>query len=98
MPRRRGLVGHRSNADRNVKQRSHAGTNTAEWRLPFGGDMNIEQMIREANHGASHQTLDLEAAVRFAVLVAEECAKVCDIEANEQGELSGEAQTDAARV
>ena len=60
--------------------------------------MNIEQMIREANHGASHETLDLEGAARFAVLVAEECAKVCDIEANGEGELSGEFETDAARV
>ena len=60
--------------------------------------MNIEQMIREANHGASHETLDQEGAVRFAVLVAEECAKVCDIEASGEGELSGELQTDAARI
>jgi len=60
--------------------------------------MNIEQLIREANHGASHETLDREGAARFAVLVAEECAKVCDIEANGQGELSGEAETDAARI
>ena len=60
--------------------------------------MNIEQMIREANHGANQQVLDREGAARFAVLVAEECAKVCDIEASGQGELSGEAQIDAARV
>ena len=60
--------------------------------------MNIEQMIHEANHGATHATLDLEAAVRFAALVAEECAKVCDIEASGEGELSFELQTDAARV
>jgi hypothetical protein len=60
--------------------------------------MNIDQMIREANHGAGHGTLDREGAERFAALVAEECAKVCDIEASGEGELSGEAHTDAARV
>lgn len=60
--------------------------------------MNIEQMIREASHGARNETLDREWAMRFAALVAEECAKVCDIEADGHGELSGEPQTDAARV
>jgi hypothetical protein len=60
--------------------------------------MNIEQMILEANHGARHETLDADAAARFAVLVAEECAKVCDIEASGEGELSGDLQTDAARL
>jgi hypothetical protein len=60
--------------------------------------MNIEQMIREANHGTSLATLDHDGAVRFAALVAEECAKVCDIEANGEGELEGEMQADAART
>jgi hypothetical protein len=60
--------------------------------------MDIEQMIQLASHGASHDTLNGDAVGRFAVLVAEECAKVCDIEANGEGELSGEAQTDAARI
>jgi len=60
--------------------------------------MNIEQMIRLASHGASDDSLAGDAVARFAVLVAEECAKVCDIEADGQGELSGEAQTDAARI
>ena len=60
--------------------------------------MNIDQMIREANHGASYTTLDPEGALRFAALVAEECAKVCDFEASGQGELSLDLQPDAARV
>jgi len=60
--------------------------------------MNIEQMIREANHGANDQRLDQDAARRFAALVAEECAKVCDLEASGEGELSGEPETDAARI
>jgi hypothetical protein len=60
--------------------------------------VNIEQMIRVANHGASLETLDHDAARRFAALVAEECAKVCDLEASGEGELGGEPQTDAARI
>ena len=60
--------------------------------------MNIEQMIREAKHGASEGPLDHDAVRRFAALVAEECAKVCDLEANGEGELSGEPETDAARI
>jgi len=60
--------------------------------------MNIEQMIGEANHGASDGTLNQDAARRFAALVAEECAKVCDLEASGDGELSGEQETDAARI
>jgi len=63
-----------------------------------GGGMNIEQLIREANHGTSRETLDHEGAMRFAALVAEECAKVCDLEADGHGELSGETETEAARV
>ena len=60
--------------------------------------MNIEQMIREANHGAGDGPLDQDAARRFAALVAEECAKVCDLEASGEGELSSEPETDAARI
>ena len=39
-----------------------------------------------------------DAARRFTALVAEECAKVCDLEASGEGELSGEPETDAARL
>lgn len=55
-------------------------------------------MIREANHGASDSALNQDAARRFAALVAEECAKVCDLEASGKGELSGELETEAARI
>lgn len=60
--------------------------------------MNIEQLIREANHGAGNMGLNEDAARRFAALVAEECAKVCDVEASGQGELSGEHEIEAARI
>ena len=55
-------------------------------------------MIQEANHGASERPLDQDAARRLVALVAEECVKVCDLEASGDGELSGEQETDAARI
>lgn len=60
--------------------------------------MNIEQMVREASSGASGETLTGDGVRRFAALVAEECAKVCDIEADGRGQIHGDHEIDAARV
>ena len=60
--------------------------------------MNIEQMILEASGGISKDTLSGDGVRRFAALVAEECAKICDLETGEHSELSIEFAHDAARL
>ena len=60
--------------------------------------MNIERLIREAHIGGGGESLSDDWIRRFAALVAEECAKVCDIEASGDGELTGDDELAAARL